>query len=348
MSTRNPPNPVVLSASNIPRSVILSAAAAREARRCGVEGPLPPSATRFHNRISRRLQWFLVLCLPLIASIAAQAQGRMDCAALNSRVLKQPVHYCVLLPDDYSATLKEHSAPYPALYFLHGLGQNEQALFKSGGWDLIEDLRQQHKIGQYLIVAPEGKNSFFINSADGRVRYSDFFIREFIPYIETKYAISKTRVGRAITGLSMGGYGALRFAFAYPEMFSSVSAQSAALMTESPQELNSALQSRTQLGQLLGSTFGDPINIPHWKQNDPFMLARTNKAAVAKLAIYFNCGKEDDFDFEIGAEALHRLLLSEGIKHEFHLYPGDHSPEYFLAHLEETLEFHSKVFAKGH
>ena len=256
----------------------------------------------------------------------------MDCAALNSRILKQPVHYCVLLPDDYAATVArhtagDHAAPYPALYFLHGLGQNEQALFKSGGWDLIEDLRQQHKIGEYLIVAPEGKNSFFINSADGKVRYSDFFIREFIPYIETKY-------------------GALRFAFAYPKMFSSVSAQSAALMTESPQELNSALQSRTQLGQLLGSTFGDPINIPHWKQNDPFMLARTDKAAIGKLAIYFNCGKDDDFDFEVGAQALHHQLQSEGIKHEFHLYPGDHSPDYFLEHLGETLEFHSKAFDK--
>jgi S-formylglutathione hydrolase FrmB len=285
-----------------------------------------------------------LLYLSFIVPVSSQAQGRMDCATLNSRILHQPIHYCVLLPDDYDATKATHGAPYPVLYFLHGLGQNEQALFKSGGWDLIEDLRQQNKIGQYLIVAPDGKNSFFINSADGKVRYSDFFIHEFIPYIQKKYLVKSTRAGRAITGLSMGGYGALRFAFAYPDLFSSVSAQSAALMTQSPQELNSALQSRNQLGRLLGSPFGDPINIPHWRQNDPFTLARTNKAAIGKLAIYFNCGKEDDFDFEVGAEALHRQLQSEGIKHEFHLYPGDHSPEYFLAHLEETLEFHSKGF----
>ena len=266
----------------------------------------------------------------------------MDCDSLNSRILKQAVHYCVLLPDDYATAIRAN--PYPVLYFLHGLGQNEEALFKSGVWDLIEDLRQQHKIGEYLIAAPDGKNSFFINSADGKVLYSDLFIREFIPFIESKYTVKKTRAGRAITGLSMGGYGALRFAFAYPEMFSAVSAQSAALMTESPQELNSALQSRNQLGRLMGSPFGDPINIAHWKQNDPFTLARINKSGIARLAIYFNCGKEDDFGFEVGAEALHRELQSEGIKHEFHLYPGDHSPDYFLAHLGETLEFHSKAF----
>jgi S-formylglutathione hydrolase FrmB len=292
-------------------------------------------------RFSPLLWLLLVLFIPWAKS---QAQGRMDCAALNSRVLNQSVHYCVLLPDDYNATLAKHSAPYPALYFLHGLGQNEQALFKSGGWDLIEDLRQQNKISQYIIAAPEGKSSFFINSASGKARYSDFFIHEFIPYIEKKYLVKKTRAGRAITGLSMGGYGALRFAFAYPELFSSVSAQSAALMTESPQELNAALQSRNQLGRLLGSPFGDPINVAHWKQNDPFTLARMHKTGIAKLAIYFNCGKQDDFDFEVGAEAMHRQLQSEGIKHEFHLYPGDHSPDYFLSHLEETLEFHSRAF----
>jgi S-formylglutathione hydrolase FrmB len=287
----------------------------------------------------------LLLCLSLISPLSSHAQGRMDCAVFSSRILQQPVHYCVLLPDDYAANVASHPPkPYPVLYFLHGLGQNEQALFKSGGWDLIEDLRQQGKISQYLIVAPEGKNSFFINSADGKVRYSDFFIHEFMPFIESKYVVRKGRSGRGITGLSMGGYGALRFAFAYPELFSAVSAQSAALMTESPQELNSALQSRNQLGRLMGSPFGDPINIPHWRQNDPFTLARTNKAAIGKLAIYFNCGKEDDFDFEVGAEALHRQLQSEGIKHEFHLYPGNHSPDYFLAHLGETLEFHSREF----
>jgi S-formylglutathione hydrolase FrmB len=294
------------------------------------------------------LSLLFLLCVPFIFPDSSHAQGRLDCAVFNSHILQQPVHYCVLLPDDYAANAASHPPkPYSALYFLHGLGQNEQALFKSGGWDLIEDLRQQGKIDQYLIVAPEGKNSFFIDSADGNVRYSDFFMHEFIPYIEKKYLVKKSRAGRAISGLSMGGYGALRFAFAYPEIFSAVSAQSAALMTESPQELNSALQSRTQLGRLMASPFGDPINIPHWKRNDPFNLARTNKAQIAKLAIYFNCGQQDDFNFEVGAEALHRQLQSEGIKHHFHLYPGDHSPDYFLSHLGETLEFHSKAFGKN-
>lgn len=249
----------------------------------------------------------------------------------------------MLVPASYDSAAAS-STQYPVLYFLHGLGENEQALFKSGGWDLIEDLRQQHKIGDFLIVTPEAKGSFYINSADGKVQYSDFFIKEFIPYIEGKYRIKRERSARAISGISMGGYGALRFAFAYPELFSSVSAQSAALITESPEELDSALDSDGRADRVIGSVFGNPINMPHWKQNNPLFLAKENKVPIAKLAIYFNCGEDDDFDFEVGAQALDKELKSEKIKHEFHLYPGTHSPQYFLKHLGETMEFHSKIF----
>jgi S-formylglutathione hydrolase FrmB len=182
-------------------------------------------------------------------AISASAQSRIDCNALKSHILGDTVHYCVLLPAGYDSVPAKR---YPVLYFLHGLGENEQTLFKTGGWNLIEDLRQQHKIGDFLIVTPEAKASFYINSADGKVRYGDFFQQEFIPYVEGTYRIRRERKARAITGISMGGYGALRFAFADPDMFSSVSAQSAALMTESPQELNAALRAGTPLGRLLG------------------------------------------------------------------------------------------------
>jgi S-formylglutathione hydrolase FrmB len=286
----------------------------------------------------------LLLLLPFFFAASALAQSRIDCNALKSHVLGEPVHYCVLLPPGYDSTPVKH---YPVLYFLHGLGENEQTLFKTGGWNLIEDLRQQHEIGDFLIVTPEAKASFYVNSADGKVRYSDFFLQEFIPYIEGKYRIPHDRKARAITGISMGGYGAIRFAFAHPETFSAVSAQSAALMTESPQELDAALRSGTPLGKLLGSVFGNPINVSHWKENDPFLLAKQNKARIGALAIYFNCGRDDEYDFEVGASALDRQLQEEHIKHEFHLYPGNHSASYFGAHIGEVMQFHSKMFEAG-
>ena len=299
-----------------------------------VENPTPPGSpysSSFH---------FLGLAV-LLVSLLAQAQSRVECSVLNSLILKEPVQYCVLVPPGYDP----HSARrYPVLYFLHGLGNNEQTLFNSGGWSVIEELRQRHKIGDFLIVAPAGKQSFYINSADGKVRYNDFLIREFMPSIEGKYSIRREWRARGVTGLSMGGYGALRLAFAYPERFSSVSAESAALITESPTELNTAMRSRTPLGRLLGAVFGNPINVAHWRQNDPLALAKRNAAGVRKLAIYFNCGRNDDFGFEKGAEALDRQLEAEGIAHEFHLYPGDHSLDYFQQHIGETIEFHSRAF----
>lgn len=277
-------------------------------------------------------------------AISALAQSRIDCDALKSRILGEAVHYCVLLPPSYDSAPAKR---YPVLYFLHGLGENEQTLFKTGGWNLIEDLRQQHKIGDFLIVTPDAKASFYINSADGKVRYSDFFLQEFMPYIEGKYRIRRERQARAISGISMGGYGALRFAFSDPGMFSAVSAQSAALMTESPQELNAALRAGTPLGRLLGSVFGNPIDVQHWKDNDPFSLAKKHKIAIGRLAIYFNCGRDDEYDFETGAAALDRQLLEEHIKHEYHLYPGNHSASYFGAHIGEVMEFHSTMFGVG-
>ena len=214
----------------------------------------------------------------------------------------------------------------------------------AAGWTLFDDLRRQHKMGEFLIVAPEGGRTFYINSADGSVRYSDFFLQEFVPLIETKYRIGKGRTNRAISGISMGGYGALRFAFAHPEMFSAVSAQSAALITESPRELDTAARSGAPLGKLLAAVFGSPIEVAHWKENSPFVLAKRNLGTVRKLNIYFNCGQDDNYGFEKGAAALHEQLQKEGVKHEYHLYPGDHGLSYFLAHFTEVMEFHSQAF----
>jgi S-formylglutathione hydrolase FrmB len=279
----------------------------------------------------------------LISNVSAQ--GRIDCNAMDSRILKQPVHLCVLLPAGYDAN---PSQKYPVLYFLHGLGENEQALFQSGGWNVVEGLRRKHEIGDFLIVTPEAKGSFYINSADGKVRYSDFFLQEFMPYVEAKYHIRRDRSSRAIGGISMGGYGAFRYAFAHPELFSSVSAESAALITQSPAELNATMKSGGQLGRLLGAVFGNPISVSHWNDNNPFTLARRNKSTIGRLGIYFNCGKSDDFGFEDGAQAMDRQLTGEKVKHEFHLYPGNHDMDYFLSHLGELMTFHSRQFALNH
>jgi S-formylglutathione hydrolase FrmB len=301
--------------------------------------------------MTRRHFWskLLIFLVVFFAREVANAQSRIDCSALNSHILKQVVHYCVYIPADYDAGAAQHPVRrFPVLYFLHGLGDNEQTLFNSGGWTMLDDLTKNHKMGNFLIVAPEGKRSFYINSADGSVRYNDFFVQEFMPHIEGKYRVRPGRLGRAISGISMGGYGALRFAFAHPELFSAVSAQSAALITEAPQELDAAGRTGSPLVGVLGSIFGKPINVPHWNENNPLVLAKKNAAALSKLSIYFNCGEDDNYGFEKGAAALHDELKREGVSHEYHPYPGDHSLTYFLSHFDEVMEFHSKAFGLAH
>jgi putative tributyrin esterase len=286
-----------------------------------------------------------LLCLLCAVAGPAFGQSRIDCSALSSRILKRVTHYCVYLPSGYDAGAQQKPPKrYPVLYFLHGLGDNEQTLFNSGGWTMLDDLRNRHQMGDFLIVAPEGRRSFYVNSADGTVRYSDFFLQEFMPAIESKYRIKSGASSRAISGVSMGGYGALHFAFAHPELVSAVSAQSAALIAESPQQLDAASETGVPILGVLGPVFGSPIDARHWNENNPLVLAKKNAATIRKLAIYFNCGDDDNYGFEKGAAQLHQELTAEHMKHEYHAYPGDHSLQYFLAHFAEVMEFHSKAF----
>lgn len=293
----------------------------------------------------------LVASLFVVAFVAFlgsnQAFAQIDCSSLESRILKRPVRYCVQLPANYATAKDVHGqlARYPVLYFLHGLGDNEQTLFKTGGWTLIEDLRERQKISNFFVVAPEGRNTFYINSADGKDRYSDFCLQEFMPFIEKKYRVKPGRAGRAIGGISMGGFGALRMAFAYPQLFSSVSAQAPALILESPKNINAAARSGSPVVRALTGVFGNPINVAHWDANNPFLLAKKNREALRNLAIYFSCGQNDDYGFEKGVAALDKQLTEEHILHEYHSYSGDHSLTYFLSHLGETMEFHSRAFA---
>jgi S-formylglutathione hydrolase FrmB len=292
------------------------------------------------NRRCRLLLWaaFIFFCSVSLAA-PAHAAGRAECRSVPSKILGHDVPFCVLLPSSYDSDAKQS---YPVLYFLHGLGENEQALLNSGGLLLVQDLRDQKQIGEFLIVTPSAGRTFYVNSSDGKVRYEDFFIREFIPYIESHYRIRVGRRTRGIAGISMGGYGALRFAFKYPQMFGAVSATSAALLKDLPKVQLTDSQ-ETTLSRLLGASFGSPFDRPFWERNNPFTLVR-NGPRPAGLRIYFDCGTEDDYGFNVGAQAFHDLLISRGIPHEFYLYPGGHNWQYFAQHFPASLEFQSHAF----
>jgi S-formylglutathione hydrolase FrmB len=273
-------------------------------------------------------------------ALLAAPGGRIECKSLQSKVIGHAVNYCVVLPPSYGT---DKARKYPVLYFFHGLGDNEQMFIHGGAFNLVQDLWERKQISEFLIVTPEAGATFYINSHNGRVRYEDFLIQEFIPEMETRYRVEAGRQSRGVSGVSMGGYGALHLAFRHPELFVAVSAHSPALITEIP-AMSAPNPESSVRSRVLGETFGNPPDPSFWDRNNPISMAR--RANLAGLQIYFDCGDHDDFGFEDGAKALDKTLHSRRIPHEAHIYPGGHDWRYFAEHLPASLEFQSHAFGK--
>jgi S-formylglutathione hydrolase FrmB len=280
--------------------------------------------------------------LLLGATAPAHAQGRAECSVIKSEILARNVRYCAFLPASFD---QDKAKKFPVLYYLHGLGDNEQSLLNLGGWDMIEELRRQGKVGEFIVLAPAGGHTFFINSADGKIRYEDFLMKEFMPQMEKKYRAESTRATRGITGISMGGYGALRLAFKFPNQFEAVSAQMPALIAEIPESFYGGGPGSP--AGVMVEAFGNPFNVDYFDRNNVFGFAKKDPAAELKeLKIYFDVGNNDDFGFEEGAERLHKLLDHRGIPNEFHVYPGRHDPQFVMRHFSSVVEFQWKAIGK--
>ena len=273
----------------------------------------------------------------LLASTTAVASGRVECGSVTSKYMPRPVAYCALLPPSYDAHAERK---FPVLYFLHGLGGDQTLLVSSGGWNVIEDAQEQKQIGEFVVITPQADSSFYINSKNGHVRYEDFFIRNFIPQMERHFRLLGGREARAIGGVSMGGYGALRFAFKYPQLFVAVIAHMPALLPQLPRG-----SSQAGLAPYLGSAFGHPLDEAYWKANTPFVFAQT--ANLHGLKIYFDCGDQDDFGFDAGTREMDKLLTARHIPHSAHIYPGRHNWEFVAQHLEDSLKLVSDAFKRA-
>lgn len=284
----------------------------------------------------------VTILLGLLLAPTMHAQGRAECSVLKSKILARPVRYCAFLPPSFN---EDKTRKYPVLYYLHGLGDNEQSLLNLGGWDLIEELRRTGKVGDFVVLAPSGGHSFYVNSADGQIRYEDFLLKEFMPQMEQKYRVESSRANRGITGISMGGFGALRLGFRHPEEFAAVTAQMPALVAEVPQNFNAGGQASPT--GMMGDVFGSPFNRAYFERNNVFYFAKMTPAAqLKKEKIYFDVGNNDDYGFDRGAEQLHQLLDSRGIPNEFHVYPGRHDPQFAIRHFGDVVQFQWKAIGK--
>lgn len=276
-------------------------------------------------------------------SCFAQNSTLQESLSLTSKILGKEVRYSIYLPAGYNDTNRS----FPALYLLHGYTDDETGWTQFGDVQRIAD--QTFANGEAppaIIVMPDGGVSFYINSHDGKVRYEDFFINEFIPEIENRYRIRKKKEFRAVAGLSMGGYGSLIFSLKHPELFAAAAPLSAAVWTD--QEILDVPNDRWDgfMGVFLqkGLKGRDRLN-QHWQSNSPLKIVETTPVEKLKsVRYYIDCGDED---FLIkGNMALHAAMIDKGVPHEFRVRDGVHNWPYWRAALPEVLKFIGKSFGR--
>lgn len=275
------------------------------------------------------------------ASMPSSELG-IEYSSLQSAALGKELKYAVMLPPSYKSDAKRR---YPVLYFLHGMNGNEGEFERRGVAAKVAAMRAQGLIGEFIIVAVDGgRSSFYLNSKSG-VRYEDAIIQDLIPHIEKTYRAAGTREGRAIQGISMGGWGALMLAFRHPEMFSSVTTHSAALFAELPHPTGTDRRSQFMM-QIIGNIFGTPPDEEFFRSVNPIYIADANAAAIKKsgLKIYFDCGEQDRYGFQESNKQFDERLTKLGIAHEFHLYPGNHGWEYMISVADHSYAFLWKNF----
>jgi S-formylglutathione hydrolase FrmB len=281
---------------------------------------------------------------PQTSTAQATPGSGVEYGSLQSPSLGKELKFAVQLPPSYQADTKRR---YPVLYFLHGMFGNEREFEKRGVAAAISKMREEGKIGEFIIVSPAGENSFYLNAKNG-AQYEDAIIKDLIPYIEKTYRVIGTPAARSIQGISMGGWGALLLAFKHPEMFSTVTTHCAALFNELPHPAGADRRSQFML-QIIGKIFGDPPDEEFFRSVNPMFVVEQNLAAIKKsgIKIYFDCGEQDRYQFQDSNKVFDEKLTKLGLAHEFHLYPGNHGWEYMISVADHSYTFLWSNFHTG-
>jgi S-formylglutathione hydrolase FrmB len=247
----------------------------------------------------------------------------------ESKSLGAPVTYVAYLPADYETS----RLSYPVIYALHGMFENAAFWERRGLAPQYDEFVKTGVAPNAIVVTVDGGNNLFVNSSKGR--YQDLVTRDLVEHIDKTYRTIARRDGRALLGISMGGYGALNIAFSQPGVFGAVATHSAMLLTEIP-----TVEAGARGSQMRAFTgvFGEPVDPAIWKADDPLELARTVEASRVG-ALYFDCGGQDRYGLYTGNEALHKILESRGIAHDFSIAPGDHGYDFVKSVFAKSLGF---------
>src|SRR5215216_6628724 len=270
---------------------------------------------QFISLISRTV---LVICC-----FVSVAYARVETVRFQSRLINTTLPYNVILPTDYDTS---RTTRYPVLYLLHGLiGHYNDWVARTN----IADYAAGYRI---IVVMPEGNDSWYIDSATDK--YETYVLQELIPDVQRRYRTIEARYGRAIAGLSMGGYGAIKFGLKSPATFVFAGSMSGAFGVtrlvdkEIPDSWRASMK-----------VFGVDGNETR-TANDLFEIIRKLTAArIASLPyFYFDCGTEDALVIFRYNRELAALMFEKKIAHEFRELPGDHSWAYWDQQVHEVLK----------
>jgi enterochelin esterase-like enzyme len=268
--------------------------------------------------------------------VSAPQARLLESMVMNSSLMNQVVKFSIYLPPDYYVSNRR----YPVVYLLHGLGDKETGRVQFGEADRIADEGiKSGELPPMIIVMPNAWATFYVNDYQNKVRYEDMFVQELIPHIDSMFRTRTEREYRAISGLSMGGFGSLTLAMHHPELFSACAALSAAVRTDEtfasvPDERYNTVYAPIFSGPVKGQ---DRLTLT-WKRNSPITLAKSApESDLTKVRWYLDCG--DDDALTVGNAMLHIALLERKIPHEYRARDGAHTWSYWRSGLPDALKF---------
>jgi putative tributyrin esterase len=260
----------------------------------------------------------------------ASSKPRLREEAFQSAALGRSMKYRVLVPQDYDRSERR----YPVLYLLHGLTGDYK------DWTTRTNIAEYTGTLALIVVMPDGENQWYTNATDGSARFEDYITTDLPADVVQKYRTVNSRYGRAIAGLSMGGYGALKLALKRPAQFAVTGSFSGALGVTREGELENMIGGGTE-AERMAKIYG-PSGSDTRKQNDVFALAAAMKPAAAPY-VYIDCGTSDRLiasNREVVA-----ALQKAGVAYEYHEIAGGHSWDYWDRRVREFLPILMKKLA---
>ncbi len=265
-----------------------------------------------------------IILFLLIFSFSIARAGNVSSVEFFSSFLDRNWSYTVYLPEDY----KDSDLKYPVVYLLHGNGGNERDWLVNGKIEnTLDRLISFGEIPPVIAVTPDVGTGWYV---DRKEKFESAFIKDLLPEIDGRFRTVPYRSGRFLAGFSMGGYGALRFAFLYPELFSAAGLINPAIYAPEPPETSSA----TKVG-----VFGEPYDGNIWKSLNYPVYIETFIKKNTKLPIYIICGDDDYFNIELHSTILYEELRKSGQPAELRIYNGGHTWEFASEQIGEVLKY---------